>query len=168
MARPATPGYALGVRRLAILLATTFGIGRLPIAPATWASAVTAVAVWLWLPPFAGLEMALIVLLLPIAVWSAQQAERVLGHDAHPIVIDEVVGQLIALLAVPREPGWLVAAFLLFRFFDIAKPLGIGALQRLPGGWGIVLDDVAAGIYSRLVLWAAVAWGPRVAAWLGM
>ena len=154
--------------RLSVLLATVFGIGRLPIAPATWASAATAAAIWLWLPVQPGLEAAILLILTPIAIWSAHRAEKQLGHDAHPIVIDEVLGQGIALLAVPREPGWILAAFFLFRFFDILKPLGVGALQNLPGGWGVVADDVLAGVYSRLVLWAAVAWGPAAAQWLGL
>lgn len=156
------------MRRFSILLATAFGLGRLPIAPATWASAATAAAIWLWLPLQPGLEVTLLLLLGPIAVWSAHEAEKELGHDAHPIVIDEVLGQAIALLAVPREPGWILAGFFLFRLFDILKPLGVGALQRLPGGWGIVVDDVAAGVYARLVLWAAALWGPQAARWAGL
>lgn len=150
------------MERVPAWLATVFGIGYLPVAPATWASAATAVAVWLFLPVAPGLELGLAAGLAALAVWSSGVAERRLGHDAHPIVVDEVVGQLIALWAVPREPGWILVAFLLFRFFDIAKPLGIGALQRLPGGFGIVADDVLAGIYARLTLWAGAVLGPLV------
>jgi phosphatidylglycerophosphatase A len=80
----------------------------------------------------------------------------VLGHDAHPIVIDEVAGMLIALLGVPHRaasPALLLgSAFLLFRLFDIVKPFPIRQVQRLPGGWGVVTDDLLAGIATNLVL----------------
>lgn len=155
------------MERVPAWLATAFGIGFLPVAPATWASAATALLVWLFLPAAPGLEAAIVLLFLPLAVWSAGIAERRLGHDAHPIVVDEVVGQLIALWAVPREPGWILVGFLLFRFFDIAKPLGVDALQKLPGGFGIVADDVLAGVYARLTLWAGAALGPLLGGGLG-
>ncbi len=152
--------------RLPVWIATVFGIGRLPLAPATWASAATAAAIWLWLPVAPGLELAIALALLPLAVWASGRAEKALGHDAHPIVIDEVVGQLLALWAVPREPAWILMAFLLFRFFDIVKPLGVRGLQRLPGGLGVVADDLVAGIYTRLVLALAATAGPTVGGWL--
>jgi phosphatidylglycerophosphatase A len=77
-----------------------------------------------------------------------------------PIVIDEVVGQMIALWHAPRTWPWVLGGFLLFRLFDIWKPLGANQAQNLPGGWGIVADDVMAGIYAALVLQAFLLWGP--------
>jgi phosphatidylglycerophosphatase A len=154
------------VDRLAAWLATVFGIGYLPLAPATWASATTALAVLLFLPVAPRLEIALVAVLTPLAVWTAGRAERRLGQDAHPIVIDEVVGQLVALWAVPREPGWIVVGFFLFRFFDVVKPLGVAALQRLPGGLGVVADDLLAGLYARLTLAVAALAGPVAGGWL--
>ena len=74
-------------------------------------------------------------------------------------MIDEVVGQLLTLWLVPRTWPWLLAGFLLFRLFDIWKPLGARRLQDLPGGWGIVADDTLAGIYGFLVLQAALRLG---------
>ena len=145
-----------------MVLATGLGTGFFPIAPATFASALVTLAAWLFLPESPGPEAFLILLLFPIAVWSAHAAEKRLGHDAHPIVIDEVVGQLIALWAVPRTARWMIAAFLLFRLFDIWKPLGARESQRLPGGWGIVVDDVLAGVYARVVLAVGLRWGPAV------
>ena len=151
------------MRPLVIALATGFGLGRLPVAPATWASA----AVTLLLLPDAArapivLGIALLVV-LPLAVWSSGEAEKELGHDAHPIVIDEVAGMLVAVLGVPHAAEspllFLAAAFLLFRFFDIVKPFPINQVQRLPGGWGIVADDVLAGVATNLVL--------RLAVWAG-
>ena len=155
-------GYAPAVNALALALATGFGSGFFPIAPATFASALVTLAVWFLVPVNPLMEGAVALALVPISVWSAHQAEKRLGHDAHPIVIDEVLGQWLALLAMPRTAIWMGAGFLLFRFFDIVKPLGVYRLQSLPGGWGIVADDTLAGIYSRLVLAAALAIVPWV------
>jgi phosphatidylglycerophosphatase A len=151
------------VNALAVAIATGLGSGFFPVAPATFASALVVAAVYFLWPASPGPEAMAIVVLAPLAVWSAGAAERRLGHDAHPIVVDEVVGQLIALWALPRTLVWLAAAFLLFRLFDIWKPLGAHESQRLPGGWGIVADDLLAGIYARLVLQAALLWGPALA-----
>lgn len=151
------------MRPLAILLATGFGLGRLPVAPATWASAAVAL---LLVPeavraPFV-LGIALLVV-VPLAIWASGEAERELGHDAHPIVIDEVAGMLVAVLGVSHGAGspalFLLAAFLLFRFFDIVKPYPIRQIQELPGGWGVVADDLLAGVATNLVL--------RLAVWAG-
>lgn len=146
---------------LAVAIATVFGIGRLPIAPATWASAFTTAVVWFLWPVNPTLELLVIMVLLPVSIWSAHVAEKRLGHDAHPIVIDEVVGQLIVFWGIPREFGWMAAGFILFRVFDIAKPLGINRLQNLPGGVGIVVDDVVAGIYGWILLMVAYQLLPR-------
>lgn len=151
------------MRPLAIALATGFGLGRLPVAPATWASAAVAL---LLLPEAARSPLALgvaLLVVLPLSVWASGEAEKSLGHDAHPIVIDEVAGMLVAVIGVPHAAGspflFLGAAFLLFRFFDIVKPPPIRQIQDLPGGWGIVADDLLAGIATNLVL--------RLAAWAG-
>ncbi len=144
------------MRRLALLIATGFGIGRLPVAPATWASAAVAL---LLIPEFTRAPIVLAGLLLvalALGVWASGEAEKELGPDAKPIVIDEVAGMLLAVIAVPRGTGspllFLGAAFLLFRFFDIVKPFPIRQVQRWPGGWGVVADDVLAGIATNLAL----------------
>jgi phosphatidylglycerophosphatase A len=149
------------VPRALIAVATGFGSGLFPVAPATFASALVTAAVWWLWPVSPAAETILIAALLPVAVWIAGAAERHLGHDAHPIVIDEVAGQLLALWMVPREAGWMLFAFFLFRLFDVWKPLGIYRLQRLPGGFGVVSDDVLAGLYARTVLLVA-GWLRRV------
>ena len=150
------------MRRLAVILATGFGLGRLPIAPATWAS----FAIALILLALAVLRPAAIdpvplgiaiLLLVPVAVWASGEAERDLGHDAKPIVADEIVGMLVAVWCVPRTgtaPPFALffAAFLLFRVFDIAKPFPIGLSQKLPGGIGIVADDLLAGAATNVAL----------------
>jgi phosphatidylglycerophosphatase A len=150
------------VRRLAVILATGFGLGRLPIAPATWASFAVALVLFAlaaWCPEALDpvpLGIALL-LLVPVAIWASGAAERDLGHDAKPIVVDEIVGMLVAVWGVSRagaapSAALVFAAFLLFRFFDIAKPFPIGASQKLPGGLGVVTDDVLAGVATNVVL----------------
>ena len=150
------------MRRLAVILASGFGLGRLPIAPATWASFAVALLLLALavLSPSALDPIPLgiaILLLVPVSVWACGEAERDLGPDAKPIVLDEIVGMLVAVWCVPRAVGappiaLLLAAFLLFRFFDIAKPFPIGASQRLPGGLGIVTDDLLAGVATNVGL----------------
>lgn len=147
-------------RRIALLLATGFGIGRLPIAPATWASAAVALLLYL-IPGSLAAPAALGAAALAataVGVWASHEAEKELGHDAHPIVIDEVAGMLIAVWALPpgagpRHPALLLlVAFLLFRVLDVAKPFPIRQSQRLHGGWGVVTDDVLAGIATNVLL----------------
>jgi phosphatidylglycerophosphatase A len=131
--------------------------GRSPFAPGT---AGTAVAVLLYLLlatlPLAW-YLAACVLTIAIAIWTADKAENLLGkRDASSIVIDEIAGYLVSMILLP--PGWffVVAAFFLFRIFDIIKPWPCGRLQDLHGGPGVVLDDIGAGIYTNAVLQAAV------------
>jgi phosphatidylglycerophosphatase A len=155
------------VDALARLIATFFGAGYFPIAPATFASAIVAALLFALGPGPDQLarghvwpEAIVILLLVPVAIWSAHKAEKTLGHDASPIVIDEVVGQMIALWHAPRSWPWVLAGFLLFRVFDVLKPLGADRAQDLPGGFGIVTDDVLAGLYAAAVLQAFLLWGP--------
>jgi phosphatidylglycerophosphatase A len=75
------------------------------------------------------------------------------GADSHRIVIDEAVGIIITLFLVPHRIIFFVIGFLLFRFFDIIKPFPINSAQSLPGGWGVMLDDVVASLYSSITLW---------------
>jgi phosphatidylglycerophosphatase A len=151
------------LRALARFIATLGPVGSTPIAPATAGSAVVALAGYFIPVPALWLALLLILACAALAVWSAGQAELTLGHDAKPIVIDEVVGQCLALLLVPHH--WLAffAAFVLFRVFDVLKPLGAREIQRLPGGWGVVADDVVAGLTAcgafHLGFWALQRFG---------
>src|SRR5258706_1346247 len=155
------------MRRPAVLLATGFGIGWTPFAPATAASLVVAlVLVRLgWMGPSALLPLPLgiaTVLLVPLAIWSSGDAERDLGTDAHPIVVDEVVGMLVSVWGIARlnapSPALLLgAAFVLFRFFDIVKPFPIRQSQRLPAGTRAIAEGLIAGIAVDLVLRLLVA-----------
>ena len=150
------------MRRLAVWIATGLGIGRLPFAPATWASLAVAAVLFALAPSLDPWVVGAIALAVAaIGVWSAGEAEKTLGVDAKPIVIDEVAGMLVGVCGVPMGKSpllTLVLLFVLFRFFDIAKPLGIGRSQSLPGGWGVVADDVLAGIATNVVLRVLVEW----------
>jgi phosphatidylglycerophosphatase A len=88
------------------------------------------------------------------------------GKDPHCVVIDEVVGIQIALVGTTPTLAGVVAAFLLFRIFDVWKPYPIDKLQALPGGWGIVVDDALAGLYTRVVLVAAAALVPALGSFM--
>jgi phosphatidylglycerophosphatase A len=94
-----------------------------------------------------------------VSVWAASEAEKVFGHDARKIVIDEWAGMFISLLFLPYTLSVYVLAFLAFRFFDVVKLPPAAQAERLPRGWGVTMDDVVAGIYAnlavRLVLFAS-------------
>jgi phosphatidylglycerophosphatase A len=141
-------------------------VGYAPVAPATAGSAVVALIGWfLPVPPLA-VALVLITVGAALAAWIAGEAEKELGHDAKPIVVDEVVGQSLALLLVPHTPVAFAAAFVLFRLFDVWKPLGAREIQRLPGGLGVVADDVVAGM-TACGAFHTGAWAGRALGWWG-
>jgi len=138
-------------------------VGYVPIAPATAGSAVVALIGW-FVPTTDILStLALIAVGTVIAAWLAGEAEKELGKDAKPIVVDEAVGQSLALLYVPHSIPAYILSFLLFRVFDVWKPLGARQIQKLEGGKGVVADDIIAGIAAcgvfHLGWWAVRAWG---------
>lgn len=129
--------------------------GYLPKAPGTWGSAAGVILwllifQWLSLPAYLGLLAVLFVL----GILSAGAAEKIVDSgDPGLVVIDEIVGQLIALIAITAEPIPILLAFLAFRLFDISKPFPVGWCDKhLHGGLGIMLDDVIAGIYALLAV----------------
>jgi phosphatidylglycerophosphatase A len=142
----------------ATLVATFFGAGRLHPGPGTWGSA-SAVLLWAALahvinPTYrAPVVIALAIFVTLIGIPAATQVARASAtKDPQFVVIDEVAGQLIALIAAPLTWKTFLAGFILFRAFDIIKPPPVRQLERLPEGTGIVLDDVAAGIYALAVM----------------
>jgi len=142
------------------LVATWFYCGYSPKAPGTAGSLAALAIAWL-LARYAGmgpLGFGLLgVVFTAPAIWAADVTARESGlKDPQIVVVDEVVGQWLALAGATRLDGWhWLAAFALFRAFDIWKPPPVRQLERLPGGTGIVLDDVMAGVYAALVLYAA-------------
>jgi len=144
-----------------IIIATGFGSGYFPKAPGT-AGAILATILWLGLSllltssQLLPVTALLIVLFTVLGVWSSGIMETYWGKDPSKVVIDEMVGVWIPLLIVNSDNKYYLyfalAALLLFRLFDIFKPAGIRKLEAIEGGWGIMLDDILAGIYSLLIL----------------
>lgn len=143
------------------LIATSFGFGFLPVAPGTW-GAILAIILWLplylWAAPAVtvGVTAAAVVVFTVAGTWASSVSELYWGKDPVVACVDETVGQWISLLPVFAGcPWWEIALSLaLFRFFDIAKPLGIRAMERLPRGYGMMADDILAGIYSAAIILA--------------
>ncbi len=133
------------------LLATFLGSGYFPKAPGT-AGSFAAILLFWFLPAGQFLFILLLIILFFAGVRSAAFVEKAEGKDPGMVVIDEVVGQGFALLFVPHTPVFFGIAFVFFRIFDIWKPAPVKQLEQLPGGWGIMADDVMAGIYANLLI----------------
>ena len=149
----ASAGHSPLVNRLILALATWGGVGFLPGAPGTWGTAA-ALPFW-WLLAQLGVTGYALALaaLLALSVLVAGPAQDLLGQKDHPaIVVDEVVGLLIALAGVPLNWTWALVGFLVFRVLDILKPWPISRLNRGTSGLAVVADDVAAGVLARLVM----------------
>lgn len=143
---------------LPVLIATGFGSGFSPLAPGT-AGALLATAVWFGLSYLLSavallwLTVGFILVFTALGIWAADRVEPYWGEDPSRVVVDEMVGVWIALLAAPAGNVWYaLGAFALFRLFDIFKPLGIRRMESFPGGIGVMMDDILAGIYSFVVL----------------
>lgn len=133
-------------------VATLGFIGYLPYAPGTFGTACACVLVTLFKPGDVILFAAIVISFL-LGTITSHNAEKFLGKDSGHIVIDEFCGYLISVLFVPKEIGYLLAAFVLFRLFDIFKPPPVRNVEKaIPGGAGIMLDDVLAGMYANLCL----------------
>ena len=140
--------------KIALFLATFGYVGKIPFAPGTFGSAAGIVACFfLW--KMGGLFVfSAVAMLIGIAVWSADRMERVLStKDPQIVVIDEVAGMAVTLLGFPFTAPVALAGFIAFRVLDIFKPFPISWMERrLPGGWGVVMDDVTAGVIANLIL----------------
>ena len=129
-------------------VATFFYLGKLPFAPGSWGS-LGALLLWLLLPVTFSVHLSVIIILFVLGIYSSSRMAKYLDdHDPSEVVIDEVVGMGISLFMLPHSLGLYFLAFLLFRIIDILKPSFIYRIQKLPGGWGIMLDDVMAGIFT--------------------
>ncbi len=144
-------------RALILFIAQGAFSGRSIVAPGT-AGTVVGVLIYLGMKGLSPWPyLALCILLCLIGIWAAGQAEKILGcKDCPSIVIDEIAGYVISLFLVPHGWQYVVAGFLIFRIFDIVKPWPLRRLQDLRGGTGVMIDDIGAGIYTNIVLQAAV------------
>lgn len=144
------------------LIATSLGVGFLPLCPGTW-SAILATLLWLplyiWAPFWVSLWVTAgaIIAVCVAGTWASTVSERYWGPDPVAACVDETVGQWIALLPLcvgaDHAPWWLILVSLaLFRLFDIFKPLGIRICERLPKGYGMMADDVLAGLYTAFIV----------------
>jgi phosphatidylglycerophosphatase A len=142
------------LNKLIIFLATGFYAGYIPIAPGT-AGSLVGIGLYLLLN---GLSIAYYLLIISFlfifGVYISNEAEALLKKkDPSHVVFDEIIGMLVTMILIPAGIGWIVAGFFLFRFFDILKPYPIRDIEkRMNGGLGIMLDDVAAGIYANVLL----------------
>lgn len=153
---------------IAVFIATGFGAGFIPFGPGTWGS-VVGLAIAYGLIAVFGADVLLLqnslivagVVSAAIGVWASHRAEKIFDQkDASQIVVDEVCGQIISFVFIapylarlgPQWRWWMVAGFALFRAFDIFKPYPINKLQDLSGGFGVMMDDVLAGIYAAVIL----------------
>jgi len=145
------------------LISTCFGIGYTPKGGGTVAALVCCIA---WY--FAGtggnesvfIEVAATVAILAIGIYSAGKVEEKWGKDSSRVVIDEVAGMCLTLLFIPVRWQYIVIGLFLFRIFDISKPLYIRKMEQLNGGWGVMMDDMLAGLYSNLALQVIVLFKP--------
>jgi phosphatidylglycerophosphatase A len=141
--------------RIHRLISTCLGIGYIPKGGGTVAAVVCCIAWYmfrgsgnerLWIPLLITLG------LFFLGVYSAGKVESEWGKDSYRVVIDEAAGMCLSLLFVPIRWPFLLTGLVLFRFFDIAKPLFIRRMENLKGGWGVMMDDMLAGVYANLLL----------------
>src|SRR5438874_10346140 len=138
---------------LSIVVATGLGSGYAPIAPGTAGSAVGLLLFWPLQTQPAVIQVAAVAILFVVGVVASARVARGLGiEDPGIVVVDEVVGMWTSLLLLPFTPLTAAAGFVLFRILDVFKPYPARQLEALPGGWGIMCDDVMAGIYANLLL----------------
>ena len=144
-------------RTITLFIAQGAGAGRFPVAPGTAGTLVGVLLYWCMKglsPVWYG---ALLLLIILIGTWAAGRAEVLLGRkDSPSIVIDEIAGYVTAMFLVPTGWWFVAAGFLLFRVFDIMKPYPLKRFEKAPGGAGVMLDDIGAGIYTNLVLQSVV------------
>jgi len=154
------------MRRLAVFLATCCYVGYAPIAPGTFGSAA-GLAIFAIVRASGSMyvELATIVVLFAVGVWSGTEAEHHYGGvDPGPIVLDEVVGMLITLALLPVNWIGALVGFIVFRALDVLKPWPSGRCERLHGGLGVMPDDGMAAVYGNLMMRIALAVAP--AGWL--
>ena len=141
------------------LVSTSLGIGYIGKGAGTVAAVACCICWYFaWHGAYQNIPAVIITAgILFIGIWSSNKVVPLWGEDPARVVIDEVAGMCISLLFIPVNVKYVLCALLLFRFFDIVKPLYIKKMELLPGGWGIMMDDVLAGIYTNILLQLVVA-----------
>ncbi|MBG6233939.1 phosphatidylglycerophosphatase A [Pedobacter sp. CAN_A7] len=136
------------------ITSTSLGIGYIGKGAGTVAAVATCLVWYFSLSVDSNFIVPAVITLLisALGIWSANIVEAQWGKDHQRVVIDEVAGMCIALLWIPVTPLNVLIALLLFRFFDIVKPLYIKRVENWPGGWGVMFDDILAGVYANIVL----------------
>lgn len=135
------------------ILATGFGVGLSPVVPGTAGSAVGILVCLISYPMPWVLRLVFVVAISALSIYVAGQAEDLYGKkDDQRIVIDEIAGFQVTMLPVAITGVHLCVAFVLFRIFDIWKPFPVNRLQSLPDGWGVVADDIGAGVYAGILM----------------
>lgn len=151
----ARPPAGIGFRHPVSLIATWFGCGLLPGAPGTWGSLAALPVAWVIVMLGGPLGLiGAVIAAFSIGIWAAGRYSQAAGlKDCQNVVIDEVAGQWLALVFVPLDPAAYFAAFILFRICDIFKPWPANWADRnVPGGFGIMLDDMIAGTYALILI----------------
>jgi phosphatidylglycerophosphatase A len=140
------------------LVSTSLGIGYIGKGAGTVAAVACCICWYLaWASGYNPVTIIVITIFITlIGVWSSNAVAKIWGKDPSRVVIDEVAGMCISLLFIPITLKYVIIALVLFRFFDIVKPLFIKKMEMFPGGWGIMLDDVLAGIYANIILQAVI------------
>jgi phosphatidylglycerophosphatase A len=136
------------------LVATFLGIGYIQKGAGTVAAIVTCIILILIPASETTIHWQCVITAVVIAlgIWSGNVVDEIWGKDSNKVVIDEVAGMMITLLFIPLTIKYVAAGLVLFRFFDILKPLFVRRMESLPKGWGVMADDVLAGIYALIVL----------------
>jgi len=147
------------MRNLAKILASGFGTGYAPVAPGTVGSILMTFILYgiikfelLSYTHFQLLLILLAILLFALGVWASNEVESIWGKDPSKVVIDEMLGIVVAFICIPMEHVYLIISLILFRVFDIWKPLGIRKMEDYKGGVGVMADDLLAGIYANIAL----------------
>jgi phosphatidylglycerophosphatase A len=152
------------MRRLAVWIATTGGLGYAPVAPGTFGSAAGIAIYWLTRDWSTVAQLGIIAIVTIVGTWAATEAATHFGReDPGYVVIDEVAGQLVTLAFTGAGLTATIAAFFVFRVFDIIKPYPANRLERLHGGVGIMADDLMAGVYGCVVVHALMRFVPGIA-----
>ncbi len=136
-------------------IATGFFSGKLPKMPGTWGSVLAAVLIYLFWTPSIELQVAAILVTFFLSVFSSDYVSKRLGNkDPDCVVIDEIIGMQVAFIGLPAEHNLKLTflGLIIFRIIDIMKPPPIPLFEKLPGGWGITVDDVVAGVMTNVIL----------------